>query len=98
MKIKISKNELTNVLIAIKKNCIKSNWYNDEKEVDVTVGYTHSNGDWHIQTGDNSFSGPAYFHPVWGVSTLHAGCNCKSIASDIISDIISQIWDMAEEY
>jgi hypothetical protein len=98
MKVHINIKELTSVLVNIKRKVCLGNWneLQDEEgnsELQVTVGYSHDKKDWDIQTGDNSFSGAAYFHPVWGVSSLYPGCNCK----DVANDIINQIYDMIEE-
>jgi len=97
MKIYISTKELTSILVAIKRDVCVGNWnelMDDEGNpgLQITVGYSHDKKDWDIQTGDNSYSGYAYFHPVWGVSSLYPGCNCK----DIANDIIAQIYDMID--
>ena len=86
-KAKISKSELTGVLVAIKREAVKYDWYNEERDVQITVGYCDKKADWDIQTGDNGFTGRAYSYPNWGVSSIYPGCNCKEIAAELINQI-----------
>lgn len=92
MKIYINKNELAQVLIAIKKDMRKHDYYgNPEKECEITIGYCPDKKDWDIQTGDNSFSGAAYGFPHWGVGNIYPTTNCKDLAIDLIDQIADLI-------
>jgi hypothetical protein len=80
---KISLKEVSQCLARIKRNV----GFNEDSEIPITLAYSHLNKDWAIQTGDNSYMGPAYSYPHWGVSSLYPGCNCKKIAKDLVSQI-----------
>jgi hypothetical protein len=69
--------------------------YIEEGNVEnLTVGYDPKTGEWDYQTGDNSYSGAAYFYPVWGVGTIFP-LDCSA---DLAKDIVNQILDQAEHY
>ena len=68
--------------------------------VQITVGFTPgesvTGGDddsasWSYQTGDNSYSGGAYGHPVWGVVWISADSDPNEVAQEIAADIESQL-------
>jgi hypothetical protein len=40
-------------------------------------------GNWDYQTGDNSYSGAAYFYPHWAVVGVYRDSNSKEVARDI---------------
>lgn len=42
---------------------------------------------WDYQTGDNSYSGGAYFHRHWGVVTVYRRSNSRELARDLIEQI-----------
>lgn len=54
---------------------------------DVTIGWTPDGGGWGWQTGDNSFTGGAYLHPVWAVVWLTRRANTDELVADIISQL-----------
>lgn len=69
--------------------------YDDAPGMQLTIGFTPETEDcdysWAYQTGDNSFSGGAYFHPNWAVVSIYRDSNPVEIAADIadqISDLI----------
>lgn len=65
----------------------------NEPGICVTVGATiGEDGEisWSYQTGDNSFTGGAYGHPVWGVGYLYRGSNPEEIAKGIVDEIAGQ--------
>ena len=64
----------------------------DEPNIQVTVGFTPEDGSWSYQTGDNSYTGGAYGHPVWGVGWLFRNSNCRELAKDILNEIDDQIY------
>ena len=65
---------------------------------ELTVGYDPKTGEWDYQTGDNSYSGAAYFYPVWGVGTIFPlDCSLNGSA-DLARDIVNQILEQAEHY
>jgi hypothetical protein len=59
----------------------------------VTFGFTPSNEErdvsarWSYQTGDNSFTGGAYGHPVWGVVYLYRDSDCAELAQGAADEI-----------
>ena len=59
----------------------------------LTVGWNPENGSWDYQTGDNSYSGSAYFYPYWGVVSLYR----RSNSLDLARDIRSQLADLASQ-
>ena len=64
-----------------------------EPGICVTVGATIAEDgeiSWSYQTGDNSFTGGAYGHPVWGVGYLYRGSNPEEIAKGIVDEIAGQ--------
>lgn len=54
--------------------------------IQLTVGAS-PNGDWDYQTGDNSYSGGAYFHPAWGVVGVYRRSNARDVARDLQNQI-----------
>lgn len=62
----------------------------------VTIGAS-PNGSWSYQTGDNSFTGGAYSHPVWGVCYLYRRSNCGDLARECINEIADQFASMPDE-
>lgn len=62
----------------------------DEPSILLTVGITRDDSgrySWGYQTGDNSYSGAAYFHPAWGVATVTLDCDPDAVASDILNQV-----------
>ena len=51
-------------------NDVKYILYCQDEEITVTFGLSEDLTEYRYQTGDNSFSGPAYFYPIWAVVTL----------------------------
>jgi len=50
----------------------------------LTIGADGSGVDsWDYQTGDNSYSGGAYFYPHWAVVTVYRRSNSLEIAREI---------------
>lgn len=41
-----------------------------------------------LQTGDNSYSGPAYSYTFWGVGSLYRNTNCTELAKDLIDQCL----------
>lgn len=59
----------------------------------VTVGATISEDgfiSWGYQTGDNSYTGGAYRHPLWGSRGISRATNGKDAAKEIVGDIADQ--------
>lgn len=63
----------------------------DRPGIQVTIGVDTETGEWDYQTGDNSYSGAAYFYPIWGVGYLYRNSNCREVAKDILADAASCI-------
>lgn len=75
--------------------------YADEHSLDdenipsmlLTVGWDAESGGWSWQSGDNSFSGSAYFYPHWGIVAVYR----RSNSLDLARDIRSQLADLASQ-
>lgn len=59
----------------------------------VTIGWNPEDGSWNYQTGDNCYSGAAYFYPCWAVVDLYRRSNSR----DLARDIRSQLADLASQ-
>lgn len=60
--------------------------------MDLTIGYTPAKEDgtpesWGFQTGDNSFTGGAYSHPHWAVTTLSREDDPNEVAQEMVGQI-----------
>lgn len=55
----------------------------------VTLGEDGSLS-WSYQTGDNSFTGGAYGHPVWAVVSLYRRSNSRELAKEAMEEALSQ--------
>jgi hypothetical protein len=60
--------------------------------MDLTIGYTPAKEDgtphsWGFQTGDNSYTGGAYCHPHWAVTTLYRECDPNEVAAEMRGQI-----------
>jgi len=62
----------------------------DKEGTDLTVGYNPKSKEWDYQTGDNSYSGAAYFYPVWGVTTVFPRSKSKDLAKEVVNQILDQ--------
>lgn len=62
-----------------------------EHGVTLTVGWTPSTGEWGYQTGDNSFTGGAYGHPVWAVVYVTDAEMDRDEAGDVVDEILEQL-------
>lgn len=58
----------------------------------VTIGVNTETGEWGYQTGDNSFTGAAYFFETWGVGYLYRNSNCREVAKEILADVESCLY------
>lgn len=59
--------------------------------IQITVGTTMKADAWDYQTGDNSYSGNAYFFPVWGIAGVYEDSDPREKAQEICEDILNQI-------
>jgi hypothetical protein len=61
----------------------------------LTIGFTPESEDkdasWSYQTGDNSYSGGAYFHGTWAVVSLYRDSNPAHVAGEISDQIEEQL-------
>lgn len=64
----------------------------EKPSMQVTIGIDTETGDWDYQTGDNSYSGAAYFYKTWGVGYLYRNSNCREVAKDILADAESCLY------
>lgn len=58
----------------------------------LTVGWSAESGDWNWQTGDNSYSGGAYFYPTWATVAIYRRSNSKELARDIRNQLSEAIY------
>jgi hypothetical protein len=66
----------------------------DKPGMQVTFGVTvNEDGSlsWNYQTGDNSYSGGAYGHPVWAVVSLYRRSPCKELAAEAMDEALDQL-------
>jgi hypothetical protein len=61
--------------------------------MDLTIGWSPDSGAWSYQTGDNSYTGGAYGHPIWAVATIDRRCNSRDIARELIMQLDEQTWE-----
>jgi hypothetical protein len=61
--------------------------------MDLTVGWS-LDGRWSWQTGDNSFTGSAYYHPHWAVVTLDPSMKTVRASRAVAREIIDQLQDL----
>jgi hypothetical protein len=78
---------LTNITKLVKE--VKS-YISRGENLDLTVGYDPNSKEWSYQTGDNSFAGPAYHYPIWGVTTVYPRSKSKDLAKEIIDQILGE--------
>lgn len=57
----------------------------------LTIGWTAEKGSWSYQTGDNSYTGGAYGHPVWAVVYITFDSNPEAVSEDILNQLAEQI-------
>lgn len=79
---------LTTLITGVKKYIGDDYRASDEDtlpSIQLTVAADEKGWDW--QTGDNSYSGGAYFHRHWGVVTVYRRSNSRELARDLIDQI-----------
>ena len=93
--------ELAQALIMLKEDIYDE--YIEEGDtlpsICVTIG-ANIEGEWAYQTGDNSYSGPAYHYPHWAVIQLYRRSNCRELARDIreqLSELMEYEWSQSNE-
>ena len=57
--------------------------------IDLTVGWSPDTSESGVQTGDNSYTGAAYFYPVWAVVSVAR----SSKARDIVRELHDQLME-----
>jgi DNA-directed RNA polymerase subunit H (RpoH/RPB5) len=76
--------ELSDLIKSIKPEICDE--YKDEEDqlprIDLTCGINET-GEWSYQTGDNSYSGSAYFYPHWAVVSIFRRSNSRELAKEI---------------
>lgn len=74
-------------------------WEDDEDgDPSILVTFGSDGNEWSFQTGDNSYSGGAYFYPHWGVVALYRDSDCFSLALDAYDQIMDALaYDEPEE-
>ena len=88
-------NELKSMFVALKAT-IHDDYSTEGDEpgappsMSVTVGWTPEDGGWNFQTGDNSFTGGAYGHPLWAVVYLTRRANSTELAREVRSQLLDQ--------
>jgi hypothetical protein len=89
----IFRKEVRRLLIHLKltiDNDYRANAETHLPSIFVTIGatITHDGISWSFQTGDNSYSGPAYFHSDWAICELYRRDNCATLAHDIVEQCL----------
>jgi len=75
--------ELTRLKNYIDPDCIELD--EDKPSMEITLA-ADSTG-YALQTGDNSFTGPAYGFQHWAVVWLYSDSNCLDLAKDLIEQV-----------
>jgi len=94
-----TQNEWARLLRSLKPDIADEYRASDDSEdtkpgMQVTFGVTlEEDGSlsWSYQTGDNSFTGGAYGHPVWAVVSLHRRSNSRELAKEAMEEALSQL-------
>lgn len=86
---------LINLFTALKGDIADDYRCSDDPDDDtpgmtVTIGAS-PDGSCSYQTGDNSFTGGAYGHPVWGVTSLYRDTAPEDAADDVLDQIADQM-------
>lgn len=90
------RNEWARLLRALKRGIrdeYRASEEDDAPGMQVTFGVTLKEDgslSWHYQTGDNSYSGGAYGHPVWAVVSLYRRSNSRALAKEAMEEALSQ--------
>ena len=86
----IKKSDLYQLCRAVKSDIADDYRAFDDDEIpgiQLTVACNDDMKEWSFQTGDNSYSGGAYFYPHWAVVGVYRNSNCKELASDILNQL-----------
>lgn len=59
--------------------------------LDFTIGWNPKSRAYGWQTGDNSYSGAAYFYPIWAVGTIYPRTNSRKLAKELINQLLEQV-------
>ena len=66
----------------------------DRPGIQITIGTNSDLSEWTYQTGDNSFTGSAYFYPIWAVDGVYRDTNCRDLARSLIEQALEQSYSM----
>lgn len=55
----------------------------DRPGIQLTIGWSPDDGRWSYQTGDNSYTGAAYGHPLWAVVGVYRDVTVADVVADI---------------
>jgi len=58
-----------------------------DEGMQVTIACNDEMDEYSFETGDNSYSGGAYFYPHWAIVYLCPRSNCKELAKDVINQL-----------
>ncbi len=61
----------------------------DEPSIYVTIGWNDKTGNWSFQTGDNSYTGSAYFYPHWACVHIYRTGNLTDLAKSVREELAS---------
>lgn len=80
--------DIRSALITAKKYIDNDMFMDDDTipSIEITLG-ANEDGEWAIQTGDNSYSGSAYLYPHWAVCTLYRRDNSTKMARELINQL-----------
>lgn len=59
--------------------------------ISITISVNYDCTEWTYQTGDNSYTGPCYMHPYWGVSDLYRDSDPERVTDYLIRDLADVI-------
>lgn len=66
--------------------------YEDVPGIQLTVATNDDMKEWGYQTGDNCYSGAAYFFPHWAVVGVYRNSNCREVTNEIFSQLTDLIY------
>ena len=92
-----SRRDLSDLVRCVRSDIDEDDRADDDPEDDtpairLTVGWTPDTGEWDYQTGDNSFTGGAYLHPVWAVYTVTRDTRLRDAARYIRAELTGALY------
>lgn len=97
----ISIKELSALIRAIKKEITDDfRAFEDDEQpgIQLTVSTDKNGKEFSYQTGDNSFSGGCYGHPIWAFGAVYRDTNSRVLAKELIDQLYQGVAEANEDY